>query len=178
MNTNITRTITTSLAAAICIALSACGGASDSPTANVEPINEPAAADQLGGAGFWTGSQLCALSTPEAVALQFGVEVEESTGADDRPQSACRWKDPDDPLALAQMSVYNTHNFTADAIGGDELLDIAGADMAAYFDNVGGAAAVTAVVGDQMLQVSFPVGTEGAREFGTAIATVWVASQS
>jgi hypothetical protein len=112
------------------------------------------------------------------VSLQFGVAVEEKPTIDEADQSACNWSLASDPLAQSPMRISNTAGFTSDSLGGDEPLDIAGADMAAYSANIGGGAHVDAVVGDQLLEIVFPVGAEGAREFGMTIATLWVASQS
>ena len=122
--------------------------------------------------------ELCALSTAEAVSLQFGVAVEEKPSIDEADQSGCNWALADDPAAQSPMRISQTAGFTSEALGGDEPIDIAGADLAAYSANLGGGAHVDAVVGDQLLEIVFPVGTEGAREFGLVIASLWVASQS
>ena len=108
----------------------------------------------------------------------FGVDVEERPAGGDNDYSVCFWKLADDPLAQGPMTISNSSGFASDGLGGDEELDIAGADMAAYDASSGGAASVLAVVGEQLLQITFPVGTEGAKEFGIPIASVWVASQS
>ena len=172
------RTLISALAATTtCIALTACGGGSDE-TSTSATGESTAATDELGGAGQWTNEQLCALSTPEAVSQAFGVDVDEQPARGDNDWSTCFWKLADDPLAQAPMSISDYSGFTSDGLGGDEQLDIDGADMAAYSENIGGAANVSAVVGEQRLEITFPVGTEGARDFGTAIVSIWAANQS
>ncbi len=184
MKTNTSHTISAAIAGTVCLTLTACGGGSDD---NNSAINANAAeaaggspgTDELGGPGHWTASQLCALSTPDAVSLQFGVEIEERPAIDDADWSACHWEDKGgEPLAQPLMSINNHSGFASDSLGGDEPLDVVGADMATYSANIGGAAHVDAVVGDQSIEITFPVGTEGAREFGTVIAALWAASQA
>ena len=181
-----TRTSTLATAAALTLTLvaTACGGSdSDSggdadDSAAEESAAESSGADELGGAGPWTSEQLCALSTPADVEAAFGVdEVEEIVGTLESSPS-CRWVDSSDPVAAAPMGVSLYPEFTSERLGADEDVVIPGADMAGFSENIGGAASLMTVVGTQALEITFPVGTEGASEFGSAIASLWVAQQT
>ncbi len=180
MNKHLTLSIAATLA--LGLSISACGGSDSGGGSSSEPGGSDASAeageDELGGVGPWTGSQLCALSSVDEVSQQFdNSQIEERAGVDDPLYSTCRWGDLSDVYAPSQMSIEQTFNFTSDRLGADVDIDLVGADMAGFYNSVGGAALLTAVVGKQALNISFPVDTAGAEEFGTAIASIWVAAQ-
>lgn len=187
MLTTRTRTLATAAALTLTLVATACGDSESdgdsSGGAAEEPAAEPSAsasagADELGDAGAWTSEQLCALSTPDAVQTAFGVdEVEEIAGTLESSPS-CRWIDASDPAAPAALGISLYPEFTSERLGADEDVEIPGADMAGFSENIGGAANLMTVVGTQALEITFPVGTAGASEFGSAIASVWVARQS
>ena len=187
MLTTRTRTLATAAALTLTLVATACGDSESdgdsSGGAAEEPAAEPSAsasagADELGDAGAWTSEQLCALSTPDAVQAAFGVnEVEEIAGTLESSPS-CRWIDASDPAAPAALGISLYPEFTSERLGADEDVEIPGADMAGYSQNIGGAANLMTVVGTQALEITFPVGTAGASEFGSAIASVWDARQS
>ncbi len=171
------KNLTISIAATFALGFgaTACGGGSDAATDSAASAGEDG---EFGGPGRWSAEQLCSLSSAQAVSAQFGdLKVEERAGIDDPEWTACSWSDASDPLAQGPMSISQYGGFASDALGLEVDLDIAGADMAGFSDNIGGAALVNAVVGDQMLEITFPVGTEGAQEFGTVVAALWVAAQ-
>ncbi len=191
MLTTRTRTLAAAAVLTLTLVATACGdsdsdgtdGDSNGDVAAEEPASEPSTsassgADELGGAGPWTSEQLCALSTPDAVQTAFGVdEVEEIAGTLESSPS-CRWIDASDPAAPAALGISLYPEFTSERLGADEDVEIPGADIAGFSENIGGAANLMTVVGTQALEITFPVGTEGASEFGSAIASVWVAQQT
>ena len=136
----------------------------------------------LGAAGHWSAAQLCSLASVDDVTGLFpGVTVEEAAGIDDPDWSACLWTDKDkdilDPTGTLLTVSNRSHDGTpfSDSF---EQLSIAGADQAVFVEDFGGPSAILVAVGDQVLDLSYPKGTSGARELAERIATQWVGLQA
>ena len=136
----------------------------------------------LGAAGHWSAAQLCSLASVDDVTGLFpGVTVEEAAGIDDPDWSACLWTDKDkdilDPTGTLLTVSNRSHDGTpfSDSF---EQLSIAGADQAVFIEDFGGPSAILVAVGDQVLDLSYPQGTSGARELAERIAAQWVGLQA
>ncbi len=177
-------------------------GRVDEPTRVDEPSTPPAdpgddaaapvdsalpGGDALPGAGHWTAAELCLLVPQGILDPLFSatnpITAQEST---DQPEwSVCKWEDPDvefDPaVSTPQLfTIKNIPRDTQNPRSDIEQVDLGltAPDGAVYYEEFNpGMAAIVVFAGDQLLQISYPVGTTGAKELSRDVASVWVEAQ-
>ncbi len=141
-----------------------------------------------GGPGHWTAAQLCELIPEGGLDSLFGTTepIAAKEGTDQPEWSVCNWEDPDvafDPL-VATPKLFTIKNIPRDvqsppADQENVDLGLSSPDGAVFYDELDPSmSAIVVFAGDQLLQVSFPMGTPGAREVAAAVAGSWAEAQT